>query len=695
MKLSAKKFQKPYQIRSKPNNRSLRDRSFSLQSNAPLEVNPKRQRIRFQCGVFMRSIGLVAMIVMAATGSPFAAAQPPSTKVAAGQSSVTQQSEHARQVNIATITGATVSEIVPGRITFQQPGRPPFSCKIQTTQQQGVTIGGAVFDAPAAASIQGRLPIRLAEKGMLLKCSARLNLNGEIEEPVLEFEHLAKQVLQVPSQPQPHVEFFERPETNADFADCEIVGRVIAVNRDVVSVAVPKAKWARRSKINIPVNDNSLFRIRQTHLKNLRPGDHVNFLEVRQFDNGQRLIKTIDATFSPVRSRLTIRINDRLEQEFAHLSTVPQSPRALRSDHFVLHTDASQQQAMVLLAKLENMFSLVANYYARRPSAPIQCYVVDDLARWDRRQLPPAAIAKIAQRSGVTIITNASPQKSATVYSCHDHRIVQHESVHAFCVHAFGGLGPVWYAEGMAELGLYFDADSRGVQIDPVVVEFLRSTPPKTVAQIIADVQTTGDSWQQYAWRWAVCHFLSFNQNFRRRFKKLGTRLMADHNLATEDPTGNALFDRTFLRQRERLDFEFAHFIDRLDNGVDASAMRIHWDLTPRPISRQDVVARSIKPTRGWQVVGVAVESGQRFQIATRGQWQASIDSDFATAAMQVCVLQQTEDGYKMTQVQSFVDKCNYVAPAGGQLLFRCDEAFDLLHDNAGAVEVFVRIASK
>ena len=39
------------------------------------------------------------------------------------------------------------------------------------------------------------------------------------------------------------------------------------------------------------------------------------------------------------------------------------------------------------------------------------------------------------------------------MYACEDHAIVQHEAFHAFCAQTFGGLGPVWYAEGMAEMG--------------------------------------------------------------------------------------------------------------------------------------------------------------------------------------------------------------------------------------------------
>lgn len=597
-------------------------------------------------------------------------------------------------MKIATYTDATVSNVTPGKITFGLSDQTTIDCKVQTIDQQGVTVGGVVVDAPVVAVVRGRLPLRLAEKGMLLKCSARLNLNGKIERPVLQFKHLDQKI---PLQ-QPYVEFFQRPQTNDDFADCEILGRVIAVNHDVVSVEVPPAKWARRSKITIPIDSQSRFHISQLHLKNLQPGDRVSSLEVREFENGERLIKSINATFNPQRSRLTIGINDRLAQEFAHLSKANVPPRTLRSEHFILHTDASDHQSKVLLAKLETMFGLVGDYYSRRPAVPIEVYVVEDLGRWERRKLPPAAMVKISQQTGVTVITNSPRQSRAVVYSCNDDRIVQHESVHAFCVQAFGGLGPVWYAEGMAELGLYFNADAMGVQIDPVVAEFLKTSPPKTVAEIISQPQSTGDTWQQYAWRWAMCHFLSTNQNYRRRFKNLGVRMMTEPSLtdgssAAKDSNGAAFFDATFARQRQELDFEFAHFLNHLDNGVHAAAMRIQWDRTPKSLQQQQVANQTIKSDRGWQVVGVATQAGQSLDIAIQGQWQTSIDSGPLVARVLVGVMGNSEGRYKMSQPQRIAGKCQFIAPMDGQLVFRCDEGFNQLHDNEGAVEVFVRMS--
>ena len=78
---------------------------------------------------------------------------------------------------------------------------------------------------------------------------------------------------------------------------------------------------------------------------------------------------------------------------------------------------------------------------------------------------------------GLTVGEGIGNQTKSVVYACDDHAIAQHEAVHAFCAETFGGLGPVWYAEGMAEMGQYWRPTMKGVNIDPIVVSYLRNSP--------------------------------------------------------------------------------------------------------------------------------------------------------------------------------------------------------------------------
>jgi len=69
-------------------------------------------------------------------------------------------------------------------------------------------------------------------------------------------------------------------------------------------------------------------------------------------------------------------------------------------------------------------------------------------------------------------LRNGAALPRATVYSCDDHNIVQHEAVHAFCMMALGSTGPTWYSEGMAEMGKYWRPKDVSVNIDPNTISF-------------------------------------------------------------------------------------------------------------------------------------------------------------------------------------------------------------------------------
>src|SRR5437762_1494004 len=71
------------------------------------------------------------------------------------------------------------------------------------------------------------------------------------------------------------------------------------------------------------------------------------------------------------------------------------------------------------------------------------------------------------------------------VFAVADRGTPQHESVHAYCGQTFGTTGPLWYSEGMAEMGNYWREGDRSVNIHPGVLEYLRNSPPKSLNDIV------------------------------------------------------------------------------------------------------------------------------------------------------------------------------------------------------------------
>ena len=107
--------------------------------------------------------------------------------------------------------------------------------------------------------------------------------------------------------------------------------------------------------------------------------------------------------------------------------------------------------------QLENMLRLISKYWAQPNRKTIECFVVKDLENWPPNSIPPVGLASIQGKAGVTATTVRSLGRQfdakAVVYAYANRGTPQHEAVHAYCGQTFGRTGPLWYAEGMAEMG--------------------------------------------------------------------------------------------------------------------------------------------------------------------------------------------------------------------------------------------------
>ena len=168
-------------------------------------------------------------------------------------------------------------------------------------------------------------------------------------------------------------------------------------------------------------------------------------------------------------------------------------PTDYKSTHYLIHTDLPSKEAHELLNRLEVMLGLISKYWAEKPMGTIECYVVKDLQNWPEGSLDPSGRAKIEEGAGVTLVDaltrgNKPVAAKAVVYATADHGTPQHEAVHAYCGQTFGRTGPLWYSEGMAELGQYWQADDmRSVHCPDYVVQYIHSTRPKPLSEIVSE----------------------------------------------------------------------------------------------------------------------------------------------------------------------------------------------------------------
>ena len=556
---------------------------------------------------------------------------------------------------------------------------------IQDKSERAISVEGQPARLPAVIKVQGKLPIKLIESGMIVAISARCNLYGKSEAPLKNVR-----VLQPDESPELKVDFLERPKKNSDFADVRIVGRVRYIKGDRFQIEVPRAKWALQSKMTFDMTPDATFSIADDSLGRVLPGDKVKKAIVARLTEKTWAIYSVNIELSSKREKLSVQYEDQLENKFSHLSDDPQSPREVRSEHFLLTTDISDRNAQILLTKLETMFELVSSYYRAKPNALIECVVVQNLRQWNVRKLPSIGVAKIREPAGVTISTRIGNKVRAVVYSCDNHGVVQHEAVHAFCYQTFGSTGPVWYSEGMAEMGHYWKPGNLEVNIDPVVIDYLTNARPKKMSDIVARGQITGDSWKAYAWRWALCHLLASNPNYGKRFKTLGMNLM------NKSPDS---FEQAFGEIRDRISFEYDQFVQNFDNGYRVDLCAWDWKTRGKKLSPGNRIKHTIKAKAGWQATKLLAEKGQSYDFIAQGDWSVSpdvsLDADGAPSSGQGKLIGTIFHENQLSPPFELGSNGSFIAPQNGQLYVRCRDKWNELSDNNGMLKLHVRPSPK
>ena len=358
------------------------------------------------------------------------------------------------------------------------------------------------------------------------------------------------------------------------------------------------------------------------------------------------------------------------------------------SPHFRVVTDLSSDDADDLLEKLETMLGHVQGYWGRKLPKPIDMYVAESLADWPAKyteRMQAAGKASILNGGGLTIretIRGGGRWDSrCIVYATSERGTAQHEAVHAYCGLAFGETGPTWYSEGMAEVGQYWRKnDPAAVHAHDVVIDYLRSTEPKPLEELVASGQRTGDSWQNYASRWALCHLLGFNPNYSKRFLPLGLQMLAGRPVTFADAYGT---------QAAEIEFEYQLFLTNLCRGYRMDLCYWDWRCKPRPARTRGTVLLC-KAQRGWQPTTVAVTEGKTYTLAAEGEW--SVDAETETTA------DGTEDGrgklvgvifddYTLSEPFELGADVRFTAPASGQLVVRCRDDWGQLGDNDGQIK--------
>ncbi|HEX4150094.1 MAG TPA: hypothetical protein VHY20_13940, partial [Pirellulales bacterium] len=207
--------------------------------------------------------------------------------------------------------------------------------------------------------------------------------------------------------------------------------------------------------------------------------------------------------------------------------------------------------------------------------------------------------------------------------------LLLHEGTHGFMHTIMGGVGPVWYAEGMAELlGTHRWADGR-LTLDwfpssreavpmlgriKTVHDTVAAGHSRSVAEIMAIVPSNRFGNENYAWCWALAALLDGDARYRARFQ----RSPADVQRADF----NALLKRSFAADWDELNDQWDVFTATLVHAYDFQRAAIEFAPgEPLPAKGAKVMLRA---DRGWQSTRLLLTAGNRYQLRARGRYQVA-----------------------------------------------------------------------
>jgi len=294
-------------------------------------------------------------------------------------------------------------------------------------------------------------------------------------------------------------------------------------------------------------------------------------LQALRLQGGELVARTLEVE-NAAAAKVADKGDEVLERKFRSLSSDPPAqPRLVRSAHFAFLTDVSDREWAVISFKLERMVSALEKFLGRPMTGVVQGFVARDLGTFPAGTIDePYGIEKIRRGEGVCVTTRLGDQRQARLYSCADHGVIQHECVHGVCHLAFGSTGPTWLAEGLAELGNYWREGDPTIDLPAPVVGYLQNaTPKRKLLEIAVPGRTESGTWEDYAWRWALCHLLANNPNYSNRFVPLAIALMEERD--------GVSFESVYGPVAREVSFEYDQFLATLGNGYRSDLTAWPW----------------------------------------------------------------------------------------------------------------------
>ena len=553
---------------------------------------------------------------------------------------------------------------------------------IQDRGEEAVVLaGGLRLQFPAKVIVRGEYSKETLKKGQKIRFRAKLNRLGKVDGPVSEIWQ---------DGGAGGIEVIEEAEKRGGYSTCQVRGEVSRLSKKRLTVAIPPTAFTRKRFLAIRLAEQVKVKMESDDYRRATAGAKVTRLVAAKFDTGDVIVQELEVEIVSASSH-PLSAADQLAAKYAHLSDEPRQPREIKSRRFIFKTDISDRQAQILLDKLETMSTLLSAYFGRQPRGVTQGFIVRDISQWPPGSLvQPQGVAKIRERAGICFSSQLGNQRQSIIYACDDPGVVQHEATHAFCHLSFGSTGPTWLAEGVAEMGQYWKADKKSVDVSPPVLKYLQlAEPKKRLLEIAIPGRVAVGGWRDYAWRWALCHMLANNPNYANRFKPLAMALMSGRK--------DVSFTSVYGPVAKEISFEYDLFLQTLDNGYRADLCAWQWNRKSRPLT-SGRIKTAIRARYGWQAAGVAVVAGESYDFAAEGKWKIAQDGtaydangDLQKRGRLVAIV---FSDFKLSAPFELGKRAKFKAPASGDLFLRCSDDWNSLEDNSGELTVYLRRSS-
>ena len=594
-----------------------------------------------------------------------------------------------RVVGTISLSGL-VETVTKDGVTVRDAEGTRHEVRVQGPTQQGVALSdGTLLSAPATVQVKAEFPASGLKPGQTVRFRCQMDGTGKVAGTVSAFEVFDVEkpsfgvVTAAPGKDDPKSKIPLEREVTATI-------KTSLSNRIVVEV--PRAQaFHMKTIFTCPLGEDAKAQLTSADPARIEPGARVVKLEALKLQMGDVVAQLLEVENQAAKT-VADKGDDALERKYRTLSDEPPAkPRLVRSAHFAFMTDVSDREWAVIQEKLERMVKALETFLGRKMTGVVEGFVAKDLGKFPSGLIDdPFGVEKIRRGEGVCMNSRLGNQRHARLYSCADHGVIQHECVHGICHLAFGSTGPTWLSEGLAELGNYWKEGDRAIDVPaPVMVTIQNATPKRKLLEIAIPGRTDSGTWQDYAWRWALCHLLANNPNYSKRFVPLAIALM-------EEKEG-ASFESVYGPVAKEISFEYDQFLNTVGNGYRSDLTAWPWNVKFQKLGSNGEMRVKIKARAGWQASKVLVEEGAAYEITADGTWK------IAAAGKQLDADGEADGGgrlagamladFRLSKEIPLGKTSTLKAPAAGQLYLRCVDTWWELADNDGEITVTIRRA--